>query len=116
MSEPLLSQVSRDLQLDIPPMPRAVIGAGLDRHAGIEAKEMGVKRALTASTGLRGTGIVDEVAGLLKAEGLEPVIYDKVESNPKDTNVMDIYQLYTTERCDGYVSIGGGSAHDATKG
>ncbi len=116
MSEPLLNLVSRDLQLDIPPMPRALIGAGLYQRAGIEAKEMGFKRALIATTGLRGSGIVEEIAGLLRSAGVEPVIYDQVESNPKDTNVMDLYHLYTGEHCDGYVSIGGGSAHDATKG
>jgi methanol:N,N-dimethyl-4-nitrosoaniline oxidoreductase len=116
MSDSLLSLVSRDLQLDIPPMPRALIGAGLYRRTGIEAREMGFKRALIATTGLRGTGIVEEIAALLKAEGVEPVIYDKIESNPKDTNVMDLYQLYAGERCDGYISIGGGSAHDAAKG
>ncbi|MFL5759516.1 MAG: iron-containing alcohol dehydrogenase [Thermomicrobiales bacterium] len=116
MTETLLNLVSRDLLLDIPPMPRALIGAGLYQRAGIEAKEMGFKRALIATTGLRGTGIVEEIAALLKTEGVEPIIYDQIESNPKDTNVMDLYQLYTSERCDGYVSIGGGSAHDATKG
>jgi methanol:N,N-dimethyl-4-nitrosoaniline oxidoreductase len=116
MSDNLLSLVSRDLLLDIPPMPRALIGAGLHQRTGIEAKEMGFKRALIATTGLRGTGIVEEIASLLKAEGVEPVVYDKIESNPKDTNVMDLYHLFTTERCDGYISIGGGSAHDATKG
>ena len=36
-------------------------------------------------------------------------VYDKVESNPKDYNVMDAYQLFTDEKCDGFVSIGGGS-------
>lgn len=116
MSDNLLSLVSRDLLLDIPPMPRALIGAGLYRQTGVEAREMGFKRALITTTGLRGTGIVEEIAALLKSEGIEPVVYDKIESNPKDTNVMEIYQLFTAERCDGYISIGGGSAHDATKG
>jgi methanol:N,N-dimethyl-4-nitrosoaniline oxidoreductase len=108
--------VPRDLLLDIPPMPRALIGAGLYERVGVEAREMGFRRALVVSTGLRGTGIVDEVAGLLGRAGVEPVVYDKVESNPKDTQVMEIYALYAAERCDGYVSVGGGSAHDATKG
>ncbi len=108
--------VPRDLQLDIPPMPRALIGAGLYERVGVEAREMGFRRALVVSTGLQGTGILDEVAGLLARAGVEPVVYDKVESNPKDTQVMEIAALYTAERCDGYVSVGGGSAHDATKG
>jgi methanol:N,N-dimethyl-4-nitrosoaniline oxidoreductase len=108
--------VPRDLLLDIPPMPRALIGAGLYERVGVEAREMGFRRALVVSTGLAGTGILEEVAGLLAREGVEPVVYDKVESNPKDTQVMEIHALYAAERCDGYVSVGGGSAHDATKG
>ena len=43
-------------------------------------------------------------------------VYDKVESNPKDYNVMDAYQLFAEEECDGFVSVGGGSSHDAAKG
>ena len=77
---------------------------------------MGFSRALLVSTGLRGTGLVDETARLLRAARVEPVVYDGVESNPKDTQVMEIASLFATERCDGYVSIGGGSSHDATKG
>ncbi len=108
--------VPRDLLLDIPPMPRALIGAGLYERVGIEAREMGFRRALVVSTGLQGTGILDEIAELLAQAGVEPVVYDKVESNPKDTQVMELYALFAAERCDGYVSVGGGSAHDATKG
>ncbi|MGH2533403.1 MAG: iron-containing alcohol dehydrogenase [Thermomicrobiales bacterium] len=116
MTTAFAQQFQRDVLLDIPPMPRALIGAGLYAQVGAEAKDMGFKRALVVSTGLKGTGIVDEIASLLREAGVEPVVYDRAESNPKDTNVMDIYALYSEERCDGYVSIGGGSAHDATKG
>jgi methanol:N,N-dimethyl-4-nitrosoaniline oxidoreductase len=108
--------VPRDLLLDIPPMPRALIGAGLYERVGIEAREMGFRRALVVSTGLQGTGILDEIVGLLAQAGVEPIVYDKVESNPKDTQVMELYALYAAERCDGYISVGGGSAHDAAKG
>ncbi|HKG27111.1 MAG TPA: iron-containing alcohol dehydrogenase, partial [Thermomicrobiales bacterium] len=83
--------VPRDLLLDIPPMPRVLIGAGLYEWVGIEAREMGFRRALVVSTGLQGTGILDEVAGLLARAGVDQVVYDKVESNPKDTQVMEIY-------------------------
>ena len=43
-------------------------------------------------------------------------VYDKVESNPKDYNVMDAYKAFSEGECDGFVSIGGGSSHDTTKG
>ena len=52
----------------------------------------------------------------MKYHGLEVVVYDKVESNPKDYNVMDAVGLYQQNECDSFVSIGGGSSHDACKG
>src|SRR5262245_12454077 len=115
MATEFTRSVPRDLLLDIPPMPRAMIGAGLYERVGVEAREMEFRRALVVSTGLQGTGIVDEVAGLLARAGVEPIVYDRVESNPKDTQVMELHALYAAERCDGYVSVGGDSAHDATK-
>jgi len=116
MASEFLERIERDLRLDICPMPRALIGAGLFDRVGVEAREMGFTRALLVSTGLRGTGIVEETARLLRAAGVEAIVYSGVESNPKDTQVMEIASLYATERCDGYVSVGGGSSHDATKG
>ncbi len=97
-------------------MPRALIGPGAVELAGAEAAGMGLKHVLFVTTGLRGTGIIDEVKGIFEKAGVAVSIYDKVESNPKDYNVMDAYKLYVEDKCDGFVSIGGGSSHDATKG
>lgn len=116
MPSEFLQRIPRDLVLDIPAMPRALIGAGMLEQVGVEAREMGLRRVLLVSTGMRGTGIVDEVAALLRQAGVEPLVYDQVESNPKDTQVMEMYARAAAERCDGYVSVGGGSAHDAAKG
>ena len=57
-----------------------------------------------------------KIAESMKYHGLEVVVYDKVESNPKDYNVMDSVKLYQESGCDSFVSIGGGSSHDACKG
>ena len=74
MRSEFVQGIPRDLLLDIPPMPRALIGAGLMEQVGVEAREMGFRRALLVSTGLRETGIVDEVAALLRSAGVEPAI------------------------------------------
>ena len=47
--------------------PRATIGWGAYRMAGEEAKAIGIRNALIVSSGLKGTGIVDEIAGVLRA-------------------------------------------------
>ena len=96
--------------------PRGLIGPGASEMAGPEAAAMGLKHVLFVTTGLRGTGIVDSIKNNFENAGVAVSIYDKVETNPKDYNCMDAYRMYADGGCDGFVSIGGGSAHDATKG
>ena len=98
------------------PFPRAMMGPGAHEMVGPEALKMGFKRVLLMSSGLRGTDIVHNMAESLKWHGLEVVVYDQVESNPKDYNVMDSVKLYQENECDSFISIGGGSTHDACKG
>ncbi len=97
-------------------VPRGLLGPGAYELVGVEAKNLGFKRSLLMTSGLRGTGIIDDIVGKVKYQGVDVVIYDKVESNPKDYNVMDAYQLYADEKCDSFISVGGGSTHDACKG
>jgi methanol:N,N-dimethyl-4-nitrosoaniline oxidoreductase len=98
------------------PFPRALLGPGSHELIGPEAQKLGFTKPLIMTSGLRGTNIVQKIADSLKWHGLEPVIYDKVESNPKDYNVMDAVALYQQNACDSFISIGGGSSHDACKG
>ncbi|MGA2010847.1 MAG: NDMA-dependent methanol dehydrogenase [Solirubrobacteraceae bacterium] len=97
-------------------VPRGLLGPGAYELVGVEAKNLGFKRSLLMTSGLRGTGVVDDIVGKVKYQGVDVVVYDKVESNPKDYNVMDAYQLYADEKCDSFISVGGGSTHDACKG
>ena len=98
------------------PFPRAMLGPGAHEMVGPEAIKMGFKKTLVMTSGLRGTDIVHKIVESLKYHGLEVVVYDKVESNPKDYNVMDSVAMYQENKCDSFISIGGGSSHDACKG
>lgn len=98
------------------PFPRALMGPGAHEMIGPEALKLGFRKPLVMTSGLRGTDIVHNIVESLKYHGLDPVLYDKVESNPKDYNVMDSVALYQDNTCDSFISIGGGSAHDACKG
>ena len=98
------------------PFPRALLGPGSHELIGPEALKLGFKKTLVMTSGLRGSDIVHKIVESLKYHGLEVVLYDKVESNPKDYNVMDAVALYQQNDCDSFVSIGGGSSHDACKG
>lgn len=95
--------------------PRITVGWGAYQMAGEEAKRIGIKHALLVTTGLKGTGIVDEIKGVLNYAGVETTIFDKVTSNPKDYEVHDAHKAYKEAGCDGFVSVGGGSAHDCAK-
>ncbi|MGO9976823.1 MAG: NDMA-dependent methanol dehydrogenase [Solirubrobacteraceae bacterium] len=97
-------------------VPRGLLGPGAYELVGVEAKNLGFKKSLLMTSGLRGTGIIDDIVGKVKYQGVDVVVFDKVESNPKDYNVMDAYQLYADEKCDSFISVGGGSTHDACKG
>ena len=96
--------------------PRSLLGAGAYENAGPEAAAMGLKHVLFVTSGLEGTGIIDECKTNFENAGVSVTVYDKVESNPKDYNVMDAYKAFSEGECDGFVSIGGGSSHDTTKG
>src|ERR671939_1774291 len=95
--------------------PRGLLGPGAYEQAGPEAAAMGLRHVLFVSSGLEGTGIVDECKTNFENAGVSVSVYDKVESNPKDYNVMDAYNMFTENECDGFVSIGGGSSHDTAK-
>ncbi|GEN33549.1 MULTISPECIES: iron-containing alcohol dehydrogenase family protein [Aneurinibacillus] len=97
------------------PTPGALIGWGAYRMAGEEAKKLGIKHALIVTSGLRGTGIIDEITGVLKHVGIEVTVYDGVTSNPKDHEVHAAHKLYKQAQCDGIISVGGGSSHDCAK-
>jgi len=95
--------------------PRSLFGAGAYQQAGPEAAAMGMRHVLFVTSGLRGTGIIDECKTNFENAGVSVTVYDKVESNPKDYNVMDAYSTFAENECDGFVSIGGGSSHDTAK-
>src|SRR5215210_5420115 len=95
--------------------PRGLLGPGAYEQAGPEAAAMGLRHVLFVTSGLEGTGIVDELKTNFENNGVSVTVYDKVESNPKDYNVMDTYQMFVDNECDGFVSIGGGSSHDTAK-
>lgn len=96
-------------------VPRAIVGWGAYQMAGVEAKKIGIKHALLVTTGLRGTGIVEEIKGVLNYAGVEVTVFDKVTSNPKDYEVHEAHKMYREANCDGLVSVGGGSSHDCAK-
>ena len=69
------------------PFPRAMMGPGAFEMVGPEAIKMGFARPLVMTSGLRGSGLVEQLMGSLKYHGIDAVLFDKVESNPKPESV-----------------------------
>jgi len=95
---------------------RGVVGWGAHKMVGQECQMYGIKHALLVTTGLKGTGIVEEIESILKAHDIAVTIFDGVTSNPKDFECKAGTEVYLQAGCDGVVTVGGGSAHDAGKG
>jgi len=96
-------------------IPKIALGWGAHETVADECKDAKIKKALIVTSGLKGTGIVDEIKGILEHNGVATEIYDKVTSNPKDHQVMAAYKVFKESECDGVVSIGGGSSIDCGK-
>jgi alcohol dehydrogenase class IV len=98
------------------PIPKIAIGWGSYQTIGNECKAAGMKKALIVTSGLNGTGIVDEIKGVINYAGVSTEIYDKITSNPKDWQIMEAYKAFKDGQCDGVVAVGGGSSIDTGKG
>lgn len=96
--------------------PVNLMGRGCLKEAGPHIRQLGGSKALVVTDGfLRQSGIADRVLDVLKAEGLEYVVYDDVRPNPTCKNVHDGVERLQREGCDFIVSVGGGSPQDAAK-
>jgi alcohol dehydrogenase class IV len=95
--------------------PSVNIGWGAHTMVGNDAKALGMTNALIVTTGLRGTGIVEAIRGVLSAAGVASEVYDKVTPNPKDYEAMEGAKILAGGKFDGIISLGGGSAHDCCK-
>ena len=94
---------------------KVAFGWGAHTTVADECKACGIKNALITTTGLKGTGIVDEIKGILNYHGISVQVFDKVTTNPKDYEVEAAYKMFKEAQCDGVVSVGGGSSHDCGK-
>jgi len=97
------------------PIPKIALGWGAYQTIGDECKAAGMKKALIVTSGLKGTGIIEEIKGVINHTGVATEIYDKITSNPKDYEIMAAYKLFKEGQCDGVVAVGGGSSIDTGK-
>jgi len=97
------------------PLSPIALGWGAHQITGQQLNALGIKHALIVTTGLRGTGIVEEVEGVVKHAGVATTIFNKIHSNPRIEDVEEGLKVYKEAGCDGVLSIGGGSSNDVGK-
>ncbi len=99
----------------IAPVPLK-FGAGALDEVGDDAAVLGVTRAAVFTD--RNVARTEPFAGALdslRRAGVEAAVYDAVEVEPTDRSFKDAIAFARTARCDGFVSIGGGSVMDTAK-
>lgn len=95
--------------------PSVNIGWGAHTMVGNDAKALGMTNALIVTTGLKGTGIVETIQGVLKHAGVASEVFSKATPNPKDFEVMEGAKVLASGKFDGMITIGGGSTTDCGK-
>lgn len=91
---------------------RILFGAGARTSLAEELARLKVARPLIVTDpGLRALGIADAVASTLP----DAILFDAVQANPAEEDVLAGLDLYRNQGCDGLVGLGGGSPIDAAK-
>lgn len=94
-------------------------GPGVISKIGDRAKMLGMKKPVIVTDkfleGLK-DGAVEQTLDSLKAAGVDYVVYNNVEPNPKIRNIKEVKKLYEESGADSIITVGGGSAHDTGKG
>lgn len=95
---------------------RLVFGAGRVAEVGKLAQQYGKKALIVTSGSSRRTGLLDRIEKYLSDDGVDYVVYDKVQPNPLTSMVEEAVQIVKTENCDVIIGLGGGSPMDTAKG
>ena len=89
-------------------------GAVLKLPSFIKSKNIH-KVLVVTDQGLMNLHLLDPLFEELQKEGIEYVIYDGVEPNPKINNIEDCKDMYINAKCEGIIAFGGGSPMDCAK-
>lgn len=96
---------------------KIISGAGAFSRLGREAAAIGKKALLvTGKKAARKSGLLDRAVADLEKHGVEVVVFDRVESNPRSSTVDAGARIVREAGLDMVIAMGGGSSMDASKG
>jgi alcohol dehydrogenase class IV len=94
-----------------------LFGTGVSGLTGEKLKALGCTKVLVVyDEGIKAAGLVDKIVKVIHAAGIETVHYSGVLADPPDWSVEEAGALGVSEKVDGVVGLGGGSAIDTAKG
>ncbi len=86
-------------------------GTGASGDAGWELKRLGVKRAmLVTDPGVAALGHPERIKGLIEAEGIDVVLYDRSRIEPTIESLQHAADFALEHGVDSFVSVGGARA------
>ena len=97
--------------------PAVHFGWGEAENVAGHVKDLkGSKVLIVTDEGCRKVGLLEGVIASLEGEGISFEVFDGVQPNPTDDNVMEGLRVYRETGCDTVIAVGGGSPMDAAKG
>jgi len=95
---------------------KIIFGCGELKRLGREARKVGKKAMLLTGRGaVKKFGYTDRAASSLHDAGVQVVLFDRIEPNPRTTTVDEAAALAGKHKCDMVIGLGGGSVMDAAK-
>jgi len=70
---------------------------------------------ISSGTSMKKNGYLQRVVDLLKSNGADSVVFDKIQPNPIKGHVMEGAALAKSKNCDFVIGLGGGSSIDSAK-
>lgn len=95
---------------------RIVYGTGSITRLGREATAIGRKAMIITYPDIRRVGLLDRVIEDLKSNGVDTLVFEEVEPNPRSSTVDKGADIARNEKIDLIIGLGGGSAMDTAKG
>ncbi len=93
-----------------------LFGAGIIDQVGLQAKALGAGRVfLVVDPALVKAGLSEKIAAPLKKEGIDYIVFDKIEPEPYVETANKAAYLARAADCNVVVGVGGGSAMDVAK-
>ena len=98
-------------------IPSTVLtGAGASRELVPQLQRLGARRILLVTDAFMVTsGLAGTLVREMEKAGLAVALFAGVQPDPTDVNVRDGFRIFTDQRCDTLVALGGGSPIDAAK-